>query len=261
MALPAAPVDPLDDQEYYPLHEEDDVPETPPHEAQSRYARDAMQAHFPDWFVTGNVCIYWERGNTRDYRAPDLFVVKQPLTEPVTRVYQLWRQPPVAFALEVASRTSFRQDQGPRQQDYQDLVKAAEYCHVDLDHTQLRLWRLGLEGYEPVAPEPNGRLRSQELGLDLAISADAELQIFTLEGERLLTHEEEVERRAQAERHAAEEAQRRAQAERHAVEEAQRRAEAEERLQAAEVRAREADARRADLERQLAELRARLGEG
>ena len=32
----------VDDQDYYPLHEEDDVPETPPHEAAVRYARDAV---------------------------------------------------------------------------------------------------------------------------------------------------------------------------------------------------------------------------
>ena len=77
------PVLSVDDQEYYPLHEEDDVPETPPHEAAVRYARDGIAASFPDWFVTGNACVYWERGNTKEYRAPDLFVVKEPLTEPV----------------------------------------------------------------------------------------------------------------------------------------------------------------------------------
>src|SRR2546427_5582726 len=113
MAIRVPPLS-VDDQDYYPLHEEDDVPETPPHEAAVRYARDAIAARFPDWFVTGNVCIYWERGNTKDYRAPDLFVVKEPLTEPVMRVYQLWKQPPVVFALEVGSRTTFRQDVGPK---------------------------------------------------------------------------------------------------------------------------------------------------
>jgi Uma2 family endonuclease len=233
MALPIAPPDPLDTQEYYPLHEEDDVPETPPHEAQSRYARNALAAYFPDWFITGNVCIYWERGNTTDYRAPDVTVVKEPLTEPVTRVYQLWRQPPVAFVLEVASRSTFRKDEGPKIADYRDLVKAAEYLHVDLDHRRQRLWRLGPDGHKEVSAEANGRLRSAELGLEFAVTADGELQIFTLEGERLLIHEEELERRKAAEQHAVEEAGRR---------------------QAAETRA-------ADLERQLAELRARLGEG
>src|SRR6266571_2634002 len=55
----------VDDQDYYPLHEENDLPETPPHEAAARYARDAIAARFPDSFVTGSVCIYWEPGNTK----------------------------------------------------------------------------------------------------------------------------------------------------------------------------------------------------
>ena len=122
----------VDDQEYYPLHEEDDVPETPPHEAAVRYARDGIAASFPDWFVTGNACVYWERGNTKEYRAPDLFVVKEPLTEPVTRVYQLWKQPPIAFALEVGSRTTFRQDVGPKVEIYEQKVKAENQLSLDL---------------------------------------------------------------------------------------------------------------------------------
>jgi Uma2 family endonuclease len=194
MAIRVPPLS-VDDQDYYPLHEEDDVPETPPHEAAARYARDAIAARFPDWFVTGNVCIYWEPGNTKDYRAPDLFVVKEPLTEPVRRVYQLWKQPPVVFALEVGSRTTFRHGyprsgwMGPKVELYQEKVKAAEYCHVDLDHGRKRLWRLGPTGYEEVAPEPNGRLRSLELELDLDLEDDL-LRVYTFDGERLRSHEE-----------------------------------------------------------------------
>jgi hypothetical protein len=85
MAIRTPPLS-VDDQEYYPLHEEEDVSETPPHRRQTTDLANALEARFPDWFVTSNVCIYWEQGNTRDYRAPDLFVVKEPLAEPVTRV-------------------------------------------------------------------------------------------------------------------------------------------------------------------------------
>jgi Uma2 family endonuclease len=266
MAVPLAPLDLLDDQNYYPLHEEDDVPETPPHERRSRYARDAIETRFPHWFVTGNVCIYWERGNTQKYRAPDLFVVKEPLTEPVTRVYQLWRQPPVAFVLEVANRSTFRQDEEPKLEIYQEQVKAAEYLHVDLDRKQKRLWRLGPGGYVSVAEEPNGRLRSEELGLEFDLE-DGTLQIYTPEGERLLSHEEleaqraeEARGRQEAERQRAVEAQLRQEAEAQRLEEARRRQEAEAQ-QAEEARRRqEAEARATELERQLAELRARLGD-
>jgi Uma2 family endonuclease len=276
-----APALTVDDQEYYPLHEEDDVPETPPHEAASRYARDALIARFPDWFITGNVCVYWEQGNTRDYRAPDVFVVSEPLTEPVTRVYQLWKQPPVAIAIEVGSRTSFRTDVGPKVEIYQNLVKAREYYHADLDHEVQRLWRLGPAGYEVVPAEPNGRLKSEKLGLEFALE-EGTLRIYTLDGELLLTHEEEVQRRTAAEvrleesesrravteRQAAAEAQRRRQAEQEVAAEAQRRRQAEQQAttearqrEEAQQRAVEAEARIAELERQLAALRPQSADG
>ena len=228
MAIPAPPLS-VDDQEYYPLHQEDDVPETPPHEAAVRYARDAIAARFRDWFVTGNVCVYGERGNTTDYRAPDVFVVKEPLMEPVARVYQLWKQPPIAFALEVGSRTTFRTDVGPKVHIYQEHVKAAEYCHLDLDRGAKRLWRLGPEGYEEVAPEANGRLRSRELALEFDLEGDL-LRVYTLDGERLRTHEEAEQELVAT----------------------------EQRLEAEANRRQEAEARAADLARQLAELEARL---
>src|SRR4051794_20076560 len=100
MAVQSPPLS-VGDQDYYTLHEEDDVPEIPPHEATVRYLRNVLSLRFPDWLLTGNVCIYWERGNTRKYRAPDLFMVKEPLVEEVHRVYLTWQQPPVTFVAEV----------------------------------------------------------------------------------------------------------------------------------------------------------------
>jgi Uma2 family endonuclease len=251
MAVRVPPLS-VDDQEYYPLHEEDDVPETPDHEATARYARNALAARFPGTLVTGNVCIYWERGNTRKYRAPDVLVVLEPLTEPVVRVYQLWKQPRPTFVLEVGSRTSFQTDVGPKVELYQEKIKAAEYAHVDLDHQVKRLWRLGPDGYVEALPQPNVRLRSEELDLEFDL-VDGLLRFFTPEGEMLLTHEEseqqreeEIRRRQEADQQREEEARRRQEAEQQREEEARRRQEAEERA--------------AELERQLAELRARLGD-
>ena len=243
----------VDDQEYYPLHEEDDVPEIPPHRRQVRYADGSLSAHFPAWFVSGNACIYWERGNTRDFRAPDLFVVKEPLTEPVTRVYQLWKQPPIAFVMEVGSRTAFRQDVGPKVGLYQQKIRAAEYGHLDMDHETQRLWRLGPDGYEEVAPRPTGRFRSVELGLEFGLDAECFLRFYKLDGEMLLTHEEELQRREEAERRCLQ-----AEGERDA--EARGRQKAEQQREAEARGRREAEERAAELERRLAELQARLSE-
>lgn len=242
MAVRVPPLS-VDDQEYYPLHKEDDVPETPPHEAAVRYARSAIAARFPDWFVTGNACIYWERGNTKAYRAPDAFVVKEPLTEPVTRVYQLWKQPPIAFALEVGSRTTFRTDVGPKVKIYQEKVKAAEYCHIDLDRGRMRFWRLGPSGYREIALEANGRLRSLQLGLEFDLEGDL-LRVYTLDGLRLRSHEESEEQLQATEQRLEVAVQRLEVTEQRLDEEARRRQEAEEQA--------------AEMARQLAELKARL---
>jgi Uma2 family endonuclease len=258
MAIPA-PTLSVDDQEYYPLHEEDDVSETPPHREWVTYAYNALRARFRTWFITSNVCIYWEPGNTEAYRAPDLLVVKEPLAEPVVRVYQTWKQPQVAFVMEVGSKWTFRTDEGPKVAEYQDLVKAREYLYTNPPKGDKRLWRLGPRGYHEVAPEANGRLRSEELGLEFDL-VEGFPRFYTLDGELLLTHEETTERLEEAE-------ERRRVAEQQAAMEGQQRQAAEERAAAeerqreqAEARAAEEAARRAELERQLAELQARLAD-
>jgi Uma2 family endonuclease len=240
---PVAALDDRDDREFYPLHEEDDVPEIPFHRRQVRYLCGALSTRFSDWFVTGNVCIYWEPGNTRDYAAPDVFVVKGRLPEPEPRVYLLWRDPPVAFAAEIGSRSTFRVDEGPKLETYSQRVRATEYLYADPPRRDVRLWRLGPQGYEPVQPEASGRLRSTELAVEFGLDGGF-LRIYTLEGETLRTHEE-------AEEQVVEEARGRQAAEARADREARRR-------QRAEARAREEAQRREELERQIAELRARL---
>jgi Uma2 family endonuclease len=243
MALPASPA-PLEDRSLYPLHEEDDVPEIPFHERVVRYLRDALAAHFPDRFVGGNACIYWEPGNYTDYAAPDVFVAEGWPRQPRPRVYLSFEDPPILFVAEIASRATRQREAKVKPETYSEILAVSEYLRYDLETGEFQLQRLGEAGYEPVAPEPNGRLHSQVLDLEFGVDEEGFLWAYTPDGERLLAYTEEVERRRQAETRAAEEAKRR-------TTEARRRRQAERRAETAEARA-------AELERQLAELRARL---
>jgi Uma2 family endonuclease len=249
----------VDERDSYPIHEEDDLPETHAHERQVRYARDALQAHFSDRYVGGNLCIYWEPGNRRRYIAPDLFVARGQPAQPRPRVYLLWEDPPVRFVLEVISRETASQVEKNRG-IYRRHLEVAEVLEVNAEQHQVALWRLGPAGYEAVAPEVSGRLRSQELELEFGLNEDDFLWVYTLTGERLLTYEEENERRTEAEIRAAVEARQRAEAEARAREAEVRATEEAQRREAAEARAAEEAARRQELERQLADLRARLGD-
>jgi Uma2 family endonuclease len=254
---PTPPVD-FDDRDYYPLHEEDDVPEIPRHKVQTTGIYDVLRTRLPGRFVTGNVCIYWARGNRRLYRAPDVFVAESSPDDPEARVYLTWRDPPIHFAAEVGSRSTFRTDEGPKQEIYERHVRAREYLYFNHPVRDLRLWRMGPDGYELVTPEANGRLRSAELELEFGIDEAGFLRIYTLDGELLRTHPEEAQQRRMAEERAAEEARRRQEAEERAAEEARQRREAEERARQAEAGVAEELTRRQALERELAALRAQL---
>jgi len=155
---------------------------------------------------------------------------------------------------------------------YRDSLRVPEHLFYDPEGIALKLRRLGPAGYEEVTPDAQGRVRSEQLGLEFGLDADGFLWVYTVQGERLMTHEEEVLRRRAAEARVDEEARQRQDAEmraqraqararekeRQRAEEAQRRREAEARATDAESRAAEEAARREELERQLAALRAQL---
>jgi Uma2 family endonuclease len=225
-----------DEYKLYPVHEEDNVPETSPHELVVRYARDVLAALFPQCLVTGDPCIYWERGNTQRYAAPDVLVVRGRAREALPRTYLLWRDPPVSFVLEIGSDSTRQIDLGEKPAIYSQHVKAEEYFYADPPDPEsplreLRLWRLGPEGYLPVEPEPSGRFRSEVLGVEFGWDEADFLRIW-VDGVPQPTHEEETRRRQEAEALAGEESLRRQEAESQAGEESLRRQQAEARAEA-----------------------------
>lgn len=235
------------DEEFYPVHEEDDVPESEEHERQNSYLRPVLRAHLRGSLVTGNICVYWEIGNTRDYVAPDVLVVPGWQPETSIRVYRMWAFPPIAFVAEVFSRTDTAAARKRKEKQYAEQVRASEYLSYDEERRVLTLRRLGPTGYEVVKALPNGRLRSEQLPLEFGCDESGFLWIYTPGGERLPCYEELGDR-------AAADAQQRQEA-------VARAAEAEARA-AAETRQRQdAEARAVELERELALLRARLQEG
>lgn len=271
------------ERDLYPIHEEDNVPETPLHRRVITYLHDVVSAHRPEEFVTGNVCIYWERGNFQCYVAPDLFVASGLPADPDARVYLIWEDPAIRFVAEIGSRSTRRIDEGAHLPIYADVLGVPEHLFADVETGAMRLRRLGSgDDYEVVPPQPNGRLRSEQLELEFEIADDGFVWAYTLDGTRLLIYTEEHRERREAEARALAEARQRQEAEARALAEARQReeaetrasvearqrAEAETRALEAEMRARQAEARvaeeaarREELERELAALTRRLQSG
>jgi hypothetical protein len=275
----------IDDINDYPLHEEYDVPEGSLHRRWSGYLDDVLDARFPEGFVSGNVCIYWEPRNFTDFVAPDVFLAAGHVPDPPPRVYRSWLLPPIRFAAEIGSFSTAQR--GAKLGDYSAHLHPGEVLYTEpvdeekgqmLTPEQVHLYRWTGTVYEEVEREPNGRLRSEVLGLEIGVDEDRNLRAYTLDGEPLLYYpeserarEREAQARVAAERRAEQLALQRSEAERARAQEAEARVAAEqraerfaqERSQAEQDRAREAQARleaeqaRSEAERRLAEERAR----
>ena len=211
----------------------------------------ALDLHFrnrPDVYVSADLLIYYEEGNPRARVAPDVFVVfgvpkhKRP-------IYKLWEEGVVpAFAMEVASRGTWREDEGRKAKLYERLG-VREYWQHDPTGEYLGLKlkgrRLVGDAYEPqpVVEYLDGTvmLRSETLGLDLHVKGE-EMWFFDPEtGESFRNALDLYAARRTAEA--------RAEAERSRIEAAESRA------VMAESRAETAEARIAELEALLRERR------
>jgi Uma2 family endonuclease len=188
-------------------------------------------------YVSGNLLVFYERGNRRKHVSPDVFVVKG--VEKRERInYLVWeegRGPQVV--IELTSSSTRKEDTDKKFALYRDVLKVREYFLFDPfgDYLDPRLqgYRLRQGEYRPIRPV-NGRLPSQVLGLHLEQEGNTLRLWDPATGKWLPTPDERsgmAEHRAEeAEQRAGEEAQARQQAEQRAEEEAQARRQAEEEL-------------------------------
>jgi len=223
----------------YPTSDGEPMAETPVHRQVMADVIDMLQAYFasePDVYVSGNMLMYYVEGNADKSVSPDVFVTKGIAKLPEREIYQVWREgkgPDVV--IEVTSSSTARADQRWKFNLYRDVLKVREYFLFDprektLAGTSLCGYRLIDDGYELIT-KTNGRLASEELGLDLELSG-TELRLYDPRRAVYLQSPREVREALQRESAArlAAEAQAQREAEARLAAEAQARREAEARL-------------------------------
>ncbi len=131
-----------------------------------------------DVYVSGDLLIYYEKGNPGRCVAPDVFVVFGAARHN-RMVYKLWEEPkPPDFVLEVASENTWRKDLGEKRALYAKLG-VREYWLFDPrdEYFDPPLQGLVLRGgaYRalPGVPDDGARtIRSEVLGLDVRVEDD-----------------------------------------------------------------------------------------
>jgi len=171
------------------------------------YAVEALKVHFqdrPDVYVSGNLFIYYEQGNSESVVAPDVFVVFG-VPKHQRSSYLLWEEKKAPnFVIEITSEATQARDQGPKRGTYAYLG-VREYFQFDPtgDYLDPALQGLRLTGpnYKylkgQVLPDRVLSIHSDVLGLDLRLIA-SDLRFFDPARDKyLLSHAEaqaEVER-------------------------------------------------------------------
>ena len=161
-----------------------------------------------DVYVSGNLTIYYNQQQlkSRDFRGPDFFVVLG-AEKRDRRSWVVWDEQGQYpnLILEILSNSTKPVDKGPKKDLYQNIFRTPDYFWFDPDTFELAGFHL-LDGrYEPILPNEQGWLWSQQLELFLGIH-DHRLRLFTPEGELIPSPEELAEQQSQR----AEQAQQRA---------------------------------------------------
>lgn len=186
---------------YYPETDGKPMGETELHVQLITDLRFALREIFrdrEDIHVGSNLLLYYEEGNPRKFIAPDVFVARVRKTPP-RRVYKIWeegRAPSVV--IEVSSRETWLADVQRKWQLYERLG-VDEYFIFDPEYSYqeqpLLAYRLQ-DGQLVQLEVTSGRVKSEELGLELVDTGET-LRLFDTATNRfLMTQDEAMEEMA-----------------------------------------------------------------
>ena len=212
--------------------------------------------------VSGDNFLYTLKGDPSAAVAPDIYVVFGVPVFP-RDTYKVWEEgKPPDFVMEITSPKTFKKDLGSKRNFYEDLG-VREYFLFDPKNQAisppLRGFRLEYGRYNEI-DLVNGRLYSEQLGLEFVLTEDKSLRIFhPAKGEFLVLRSEQTARaNAEAERAEMEAERAEMEAERANAEAQRANAEAEKAEMEAERANAEAEKARLEAQRADNETQARL---
>lgn len=154
-------------------------------------------------YVSGNLLIYFQKGDPSACVAPDVFVVKG-VPKRERRIYRIWEEKETPdFVLELTSRSTAFEDLQSKKQIYEQQLKVKEYFLFDPLGAYLTPALLGyrlVQGQYSKIPIVTGKIESEVLGLELGVQK-GQIRLFEPDtGELLLNPIEQAEARREAEK-------------------------------------------------------------
>ena len=164
-----------------------------------------------DFYISGNLTVYYSAQQTkkRDFRGPDVFIVLG-TQKGDRRSWTIWEEGGKYpnLVIELLSNSTTAIDRGKKKELYQDVWRLPEYYWFHPDTLEFAGFRLVGSHYEAIVPDEKGRLKSEQLGLELGVH-ERQLRWFTGEGELIALPEEQERQAREQERQAKERAEQR----------------------------------------------------
>ncbi len=167
-----------------------------------------------DYFAGGNLSIYYspQQRKSEDVRGPDFFVVLGAERRP-RRSWTVWEEggkyPNII--VEILSESTANTDRNLKKDIYQNIFRTPDYFWFDPDSQELEGFHLVDGKYQPLEPNAEGRLWSEQLQLLLG-TREQKLRFFSPEGKLVPTTEEvalQESERAEQQQQRAEQAEKR----------------------------------------------------
>ncbi|WP_066383013.1 Uma2 family endonuclease [Anabaena sp. CA = ATCC 33047] len=152
-----------------------------------------------DFFAAGNLTIFYspKQLKSEQFRGPDFFVVLGTERKP-RKSWVVWEEEGKYpnLIIELLSDSTAATDRGLKKQIYQDIFRTPEYFWFDPHNLEFAGFVLLAGKYEPITPNPQGRLWSQQLELFLGVEQQS-LRFYTAEGELVPTPQEVAQQQMQ----------------------------------------------------------------
>lgn len=140
-----------------------------------------------DFYTSANSTIYFSEKQlkTRDFRGPDFFVVLGVERRP-RKSWVVWAEDGKTpnVIVEILSDSTASVDRGLKKQLYQDVLKVYDYFWFDPDTLEFAGFNLVNGHYQPIQPNEQGWLWSEQLQLFLGIH-ETKLRYFAPDGQLL----------------------------------------------------------------------------
>ena len=146
-----------------------------------------------DYFATGNLTIYYSPNQKKSeyFRGPDFFVVLGTTRNQNRKSWVVWQEegkyPNVI--IEILSESTAKTDREEKKEIYQNTFRTPDYFWFNPYSLEFEGYTLIRGKYQPIEPNQQGWLWSEELGLYLGIYAD-KLRYFSPRGQLIPTPEE-----------------------------------------------------------------------